>query len=144
MSLARSDLQALRRILLEPLALTERIGQRREGRREGAWTGRYVDGTLAVEGRYVGGRRHGVWRRYGREGEPTVEIRFHLGVPDGRLIAWWPGGEPALEVTFRHGELEGHVSLWDRAGRLYLRSAAGGRPEEGAPDLLAARRAAWR
>jgi hypothetical protein len=86
------------------------------GRREGAWTWKWPDGTTRETREYRGGRLHGKVVSFDEQGRREVEETYRDGRRHGTWRAWFPNGGPAACEHYENGELHGTVETWHETG----------------------------
>jgi hypothetical protein len=86
------------------------------GRREGAWTWKWPDGTTRETREYRLGRLHGKVVAFDEHGQREVEETYRDGLRHGTWRAWYPDGKPAACERYEDGELHGAVEIWHETG----------------------------
>lgn len=91
-------------------------GDRSATRPDGPFEERDADGTLRVEGAYLGGLRQGRWIAYHRGGGARYAGEYVGGLREGPWEWWYPGGQLQKRGAYRANLSEGPWEEWYRDG----------------------------
>jgi hypothetical protein len=88
-------------------------GERNEkGRKQGAWTWKWKDGSQREERHYDDGTLHGSVKSWFEDGQQQVEENYVQGKRAGTWKYWHPNGQLAAQETYEAGLPEGEWTMW--------------------------------
>ena len=110
------------------------------GMKQGKWVGKYPDGTLKYEGKFLNDKPIGEWKRYHENGKIKAQMSYYqnsdrafasLFEPDGRLYAkgvfdrtlrdstwnYYSGDKVVLTENYLLGKKEGISKTFDQKGQ---------------------------
>ncbi len=90
----------------------------KEGRKEGAWTYFFEDGSVRAKGRYAANLETGKWSYYASTGKVEQTGDYKNGKFDGLWTWFYENGNVKREEEFYNGKEEGSYTEYDESGNI--------------------------